>query len=500
MSNQNFIIRPEVAAAKLAALKNLQAPKFREAIAKKPRLIELLWFIQAQSLQAGGIDKLAEDFLSTFADSIGTAAMHRIGKTDQPYTASERQEVIASFPQYGYEDQDTEYALTEFREQMLGETDILQGRHRQPNAAFVNKQNHAYFFGFCKRAAADFLPSLFHEFCTNPDAVIPDVWWFNDLLGTLLEMLDAHAGRESQGIVMTAVAREVHDALEFAWTEKAMVEIIGDSRFGKTEAVKAWCAMYPGRARLVKTPCDNCDRSLLEAIAEAAGIELTLKLTLRELKAKVEFVLKHSGLMFVFDEAAWLIPQRYGPRTTPMRLNYIRSQVLENGCPVALIQTPQFFGPAAKNFERTTGFNMAQWQGRIMRRVQLPAELPENDLAAVVLHHFPELDAPCVKRVIGCALVSESYLFAVLKIAKNARAVARKNGREHIQLDDLEAGISLVGIIIPQSAPALPAATVPAGRKTENPVAVRRGGRRATTPIVAMEAPAREVAPTLQPA
>ncbi len=66
---------------------------------------------------------------------------------------------------------------------------------------------------------------------------------------------------------------------------------------------------------------------MLEAIAEASGIELTLKLTSRELKSKVEFVLKHSGLMFVFDEAAWLIPQRYGPKTAPTRLNYIRKAV-----------------------------------------------------------------------------------------------------------------------------------------------------------------------------
>ena len=82
-------------------------------------------------------------------------------------------------------------------------------------------------------------------------------------------MLDAHAGRASQEIVMTQVAIQSHDALDFAWQEKAMVEIIGDSRFGKTESVKAYCAMYPGRARLVRTPCDSTDRSLLEAIAQA---------------------------------------------------------------------------------------------------------------------------------------------------------------------------------------------------------------------------------------
>ena len=177
--------------------------------------------------------------------------------------------------------------------------------------------------------------------------------------------------------------------------------------------------------------------------------------------------------MLVFDEAAWLIPQRYSPKTAPMRLNYIRSQILENGCPVALVTTPQFFGPAAQKFERVTGFNMAQWKGRIMRTVQLPAELPEQDLAAIVNHHFPELDEPCVRRVIGCALVSESYLFAVLKISKNARAEARKKGRATILLDDLEAGIALAGIVLPAQAAAAPAVKIAASRKTQ-PIAQSR--------------------------
>jgi hypothetical protein len=253
--------------------------------------------------------------------------------------------------------------------------------------------------------------------------------------------------------------------------------------------------MYPGRARLVKTPCDNTDRSLFEAIAEAMGIELSLKLTSRELKSKVEFVLKHSGLMFIFDEAAWLIPQRYSPKTAPMRLNYIRSQILENGCPVAIVTTPQFFGPAAQKFERVTGFNMTQWKGRIMRTVKLPGELPERDLAAIVKHHFPEIDETCVNKVVGCALASESYLFAVLKIAKNARSVARKEGRCNITLDDLNAGISLAGIVLPAQRQSAPPATK-AIDKSQSPIAVKRGTRPVKAP--SMEAPPREITPALE--
>jgi hypothetical protein len=168
------------------------------------------------------------------------------------------------------------------------------------------------------------------------------------------------------------------------------------------------------------------------------------------------------------------------------------------------VTTPQFFGPASQKFERTTGFNMAQWKGRIMRTVQLPSELPEEDLAAVARFHFPELCETGICRVIGCALLCESYLFAVLKIAKNARAVARKKGRDKIQLDDLDEGISLAGINLPAlNVPPAPAVPIPAGRKLGNPVAVKCGRRVTLTakpsPVPALEAPVRETTPTLQP-
>jgi hypothetical protein len=85
-------------------------------------------------------------------------------------------------------------------------------------------------------------------------------------------------------------------------------------------------------------------------------------------------------------------------------------------------------------------------------------------------------------------------LFAVLKIAKNARAVAKKQGREQIQLDDLEQGIALAGINLPQAAasPAATAASAKPGRKPANPIAVKRG----TRPVIA-SAPAREAAPQI---
>jgi hypothetical protein len=237
-----------------------------------------------------------------------------------------------------------------------------------------------------------------------------------------------------------------------------------------------------------------------------------LRTTLRELKGKVEYVLKHAGLMWVFDEAAWLLPQRYTAKTVPMRLNYIRSQILENGCPVALVKTPQFVDNAARRFEDTTGFNMAQFRARTMRTVELPKQLPEEDLLAVVNIWMPDLKEAYKKRIVAAALISESYLFAVEKISKNARALADSRGHPQIEQDDLEEGIALAGIVIPavrqSMTPPTPAAQhnridplpTPVPRPLVAPKLSSEGGRNIRPAVNPSPMPARDAVINLIPA
>ena len=49
-----------------------------------------------------------------------------------------------------------------------------------------------------------------------------------------------------------------------------------------------------------------------------------------------------------------------------MRLNWLRTQVVDRKMPVALVSTPQDYNHAADKFVRASGFNLAQWTGRIM--------------------------------------------------------------------------------------------------------------------------------------
>ena len=71
---------------------------------------------------------------------------------------------------------------------------------------------------------------------------------------------------------MTAVAKKVFDALDYALQERVMVRIEGDSRFGKTESVRAWADMRPGLARIVRVPESNSLSDLLRSVLDALGI------------------------------------------------------------------------------------------------------------------------------------------------------------------------------------------------------------------------------------
>lgn len=74
MSNPT-VIRPEIVASKLAAATNLTQPALANEFAKQPRLMELLWFLQWQSMQPGGLEKFALDLIAEFPVHVGPAAL-----------------------------------------------------------------------------------------------------------------------------------------------------------------------------------------------------------------------------------------------------------------------------------------------------------------------------------------------------------------------------------------------------------------------------------------
>ena len=272
---------------------------------------------------------------------------------------------------------------------------------------------------------------------------IAGTWFFGDVVGAIIEMMDRRAGQAPKRLAITDVVNRVFDALDYALAEKVMVQIVGESRFGKTEALQAWCDMRPGLARLVRVPCDNSMGSFLRRIGEALGIDCSYGSSGARLKERVEYVIEHGGLFLVLDEGAFLLPQNYNASTAPTRLNWVRTEIVDRNLPLAIAVTPQSFGPALDRFVKKTHYSIEQFLGRNFLTRQLPAALSEADMIAVAQIHFPEMDEDVLGYIANEARLSQNYLQAVEGIARLARWKAARANRR-LGLKDLKAAVSEV--------------------------------------------------------
>lgn len=497
-------IRPETVARKLAAADSLQAPQLAEQLAETPRLIELLWFIQWWSFQPGGIWKLVADFLAALRDGARMRGMREAGEpgkdgrwTRDQCLAAWRQNYRCS-PQEQEQDDDEAFLrmarlqdeeecnklLPDFCRWARG---LRAGEHGFSKltaaqlAEGMRLFNRDYFALNAAENAAENLPAVLKDFCEAEGSIITAPRWFPSLVESLFAFMDQHAARERARLAMTEVALKVFDALDFAWAERKLVRITGSSRFGKTESVKTKAAMHPGRWRLFTAPCSNSLGDLVRAVAEALGMPASYGSRSLELRGKVEFVLKHGRIGFVADECHFLFPIRYGNTSSPDRLNWLRTQIVDRRLPCALVSTPQAYDGQRKRFDRATGYNMEQFTGRTAMSLDLPDRLSVEDMTAVARLHFPELRESLVGMAVGAAKQSQSYLKAIEDIASRARWLASKRSASAIVLRDLESAIKDVvpGLSEPATEIKLPAEDTGAP-SLESP-AQRRGRTAADT-------------------
>jgi hypothetical protein len=220
--------------------------------------------------------------------------------------------------------------------------------------------------------------------------------------------------------------------------------------------------------------------------------------------------------MFVLDEAHFVFPAACYRNSPPMRLNWLRTKVVDRGDgknPVALVSTPQDYAHAASKFVKASGYNLAQWSGRIVHQVNLPAELEFEDLLAIAKLKCPDLDPDLQELIARRAGRSENYIAAVESISRRAHYIAQRDGHPAISLSDVNVATAEV---IPGSAtapapaqaaasrpaPAVPAIVAPirqprrAAAGAPRPRSVRLAAP-AADPAPALAMPRREVTPAL---
>jgi hypothetical protein len=201
--------------------------------------------------------------------------------------------------------------------------------------------------------------------------------------------------------------------------------------------------MNPGVARIVETPSSGGEGELLRAVAKALGIEVGPGQRGYALHAQIEFVLRQFQPVLIFEEASYLYPANFSKNTMPARLNWVRRTVMDAGIPCAFVWTPQTHRDARNRFLKATNFAIEQFDGRILRTVNLPAEIPREDLLSIARIHFRDLPAEYCEYVVSKAAATErNYCSDVSNIAALAYSNAEDAGREKPNLEDIKAAIA----------------------------------------------------------
>ena len=449
-------IRPELLAAKMAAIRNYEYPELLDQLSVNPRLAEILWFIQAMSLRPGGLLKFVEDLLAEFPKWLGTPRM--IEAAGRSYTLEDKLAIRDEMPSHCQPVAEQENVFAGILlDSTPDEVPKMQFRDRKALEAGLKQMNADSCREICRQAALETLPAYFTALCTEKSAGFvepksfmgPKVWFFNDILGAMSQFMDRGALKVKQRLAMTEVAKEIFDACDYAKNEKRTAHVWGSSRFGKSEAGKILAEMYPGSWRHFEVPWDNSMPSLLKRMAESLGMDCSYGSDTTRLKERVLYVLAHGGLGFIIDQAHWLVPKNENAVTGPNRLNLVQSEIMERHVPLVLISTTEakrdksgkeLKGKAGnvimedmlkrdlERFRQKTGYGAEQFNGRIYKRVPLPESLSEADLVAVVRIHFPELSDNALGYIANEARLSETYLQTVEAIASNARHLSRGHG------------------------------------------------------------------------
>lgn len=450
------VIRPEILARKWAAICNYEYPELLKQVQANPRLKEVLWFLQAMSMQPGGLVKFVADITEALPACFGTVTMRAAKRGCESLDL--KRLIFAEIPsRYSPEGWPINTECYEDVHDILrnySANEKLQGGDERRLDQFLKPVSFSVFGDICRKVAKERLPGYLEALCTEIDRGfapkgVPGIkggecWYMDDPVQVVTQMMDRQVSEVSKRLAMTEVTKKVFDALDYAMQERRMVRVVGNSRFGKTESAVGFCRMRPGLARVVTVPPGNSLADLHRSFAEALGMDVGYASREQRLKERIEYVLKHSGLLFAFDESAYLVPQNYNSGTAPARLNWVRAALVDRGIPVALVVTPQTFMPMVNRFVKKTGYAMEQFFGRNYRTIELPDELEQCDLLAVARIHFPELEEDYLALVADYALVSENYLQAVEAIASVARFTARRDGRKRITVADIKAAASEV--------------------------------------------------------
>ncbi|MCF7848943.1 MAG: TniB family NTP-binding protein [Kiritimatiellales bacterium] len=444
-------------------------PAFNEqlkasAVARKcsimpdPSHRELCLFLQYASMQPGGLSAMAADFLKRYADRIGSPTMRKhsgLKTFDAAIVRAVREELGSlSFLLKGEADRVDPFGHETFAAENLSSLDYYAGvvesveevraRHVREAESFPESYPATAFIDYCMEQAESGLEDWLTAFCLDPYTTLTcPPGWFGELEQSLKDYMADRRADALAGKVVSSIGEQINDALDYAWEEKCLIHINGVARMGKTFQVKQWCKSHPGRVRYVQVPSGNDDISFFRSIARSLGTAAGSAMKTTQIKRQIEDAIQDSGIMLVFDESHYLFPQYKDVRSSPRRVNWVLTEIVNKGIPVAMITTPQF-DISQKAIVNGSGWASEQLDGRIAYRLDLPTVLPSEDLIAIARHYLPRASSEVLQLLSAYARRSGKYLAGIEAGSKRSRFLARKEGRDVPNGADLEAALTQV--------------------------------------------------------
>jgi hypothetical protein len=401
-----------------------------------PKKTSLLLFLHSMSMRPGGLERFASEFLAKYESRLGSNTMHKAGiRSGQVYSVEQSQKISCELG--------SPLSNEQFKE-LLGGGDVTSFRRMA-----------AHCVAECRALSAS-LPDFMVEFCVNPKVPVKlpsempagDAWllpYFKDFIGALLDYQSEFAETERSNFVMTEAALQVFDALDAGLRRGGITMIEGVEGIGKSESGQAWCRMHHGEARYVKLVGITNRTQFFRKISEALGLPVSGQ-KVADMQSRVEAAIKSTGVMLVFDEAQYLLPQSKRIYIQPELVNWIYTACTNEKVPVALIAT-SVFGEQMRHVEQQVAWNARQFQRRIRVYVRLPDNSTLEDLLAIARKLLPGSPVSAVKSAAGYALAMPQRLTNLIGAIEEAKFVASENGREVVICQDIEAAFK--GCVIP---------------------------------------------------
>lgn len=232
---------------------------------------------------------------------------------------------------------------------------------------------------------------------------------------------------QSNEIVDNGISQMISAGLDYALANNSITTIIGESRMGKTVAVKKWRdENNHGRSVYVVAPPYGGTKMLLRRIADGVGVSKNLSSP--QLMESLGRAFNKNRLLIV-DEAHRLLPG--DRRTNPVNIEILRDLYNDGqGCALALIATQRFSDELYK-----AHYQFEQVLGRIGMPIRLPKRIKVKDFKPIVQQYIRE---PSDKLIQGLDLIANNLgrlgiLVETLKVASRIANKSRQNmSEDHI--------------------------------------------------------------------